>query len=49
MLVTILIILLILGCFGGASFGGPAYYSSGFGLGGVLILILIVLLVTGRL
>ena len=48
-LVTIILILLILGAFGGGFYGGPTYRNGGFGLGGILIVVLIVLLVTGRL
>ena len=48
-LVTIILILLILGAFGGGFYGGPTYRTGGFGLGGILIIVLIVLLVTGRL
>src|ERR1700712_931907 len=49
-LVTILLIILIILAFGGGGFlGGGAYRGPGFGLGGILLLVLIVLLVTGRL
>ncbi len=47
---TILLILLILVAFGGGGFlGGGAYRGPGFGLGGILLIILIILLVTGRI
>jgi hypothetical protein len=45
---TILIILLILGAFGGG-FAGWYPHQYGFGGGGVLLLILILLIVFGRL
>jgi len=49
-LVTILLIILIILAFGGGGFlGGGAYRGPGFGLGGILLIVLIVLLVTGRL
>ena len=49
-LTTILLIILILAVLGGGNFlGGGAYRGQSFGLGGILISILIVLLVTGRL
>ena len=35
--------------FGGGFLGGGAYRGPGFGLGGILLIVLIVLLVTGRL
>jgi hypothetical protein len=46
---TILLIILILACFGGGFYGGPAYpyRYGGWGLGTVLLIILIVLLVRG--
>lgn len=47
-LITIILILLILGAFGGG-FVGWYPHSYGFGGGGVLLLILIILLVAGRL
>lgn len=50
MLLTILLVLLILAVVGGGGFyNGGAYRNQGFGLGGVLLAILIVLLLTGRL
>ncbi len=49
-LVTILLILLIIAAFSGGGFlGDGAYRGPGFGLGGVLIVVLIVLLLTGRI
>lgn len=49
-LVTILLIILILAAFGGGGFlGGGAYRGPGFGLGGVLLIVLVVLLATGRI
>jgi hypothetical protein len=53
MIVTILLVLLILALLG----GGTGYYGSGYapfqsygmGMGGILIVILIILLATGRL
>ncbi|MET3481562.1 DUF3309 domain-containing protein [Methylobacterium sp. 1973] len=52
-LVTIVLILLILGAFGGGIYGGPGYggYGSGygFGIGGLLVVVLAILLLTGRL
>ena len=49
-LVTILLIILIILAFGGGGFlGGGAYRGPGFGLGGILLIVLIVLLVTGRI
>lgn len=45
---TILLVLAILGVFGGG-FGGWYPHSYGFGGGGLLLIILIVLLVSGRL
>jgi hypothetical protein len=48
----ILLIILILILFGGGSWGyynGHPYGAPGIGLGGLLIIILIVMLVTGRL
>ena len=48
-LVTILLIILIILAFGGGGFlGGGAYRGPGFGLGGILLIVLIVLLATGR-
>ena len=50
MLTTILLILLILLLFGGGNFyGGGRFRGPGFGLGGILLIILIVLLATGRI
>lgn len=48
-MLTILLVLLILLAFGGGVWGGPAYATGSYGLGGLLILVLIVLLVTGSL
>lgn len=49
-LVTILLVILIIIAFGGGGFlGDGAYRGPGFGLGGVLLIILVVCLVTGRL
>ena len=49
-IVTILLIVLIVLAIGGGGFlGGGAYRGPGLGLGGILIIILIVLLATGRL
>jgi hypothetical protein len=49
-LVTILLIILIILAFGGGGFlGVGAYRGPGFGLGGILLIVLIVLLATGRL
>jgi hypothetical protein len=48
-IVTIILILLILGAFGGGFYGGPTYRTGGFGLGGLHIVVLIVLLLTRRL
>lgn len=50
MLTTVLLILLILLLFGvGQFYGNGAYRGPGFGIGGILLLVLIVLLVTRRL
>lgn len=50
MLLTVLLVLLILALFGGGTFyDGGVYRNQGFGIGGVLVVILIVLLVMGRL
>ena len=49
MLTIILIILIILAFGGGGFLGGGAYRGPGFGLGGALGIVLIVLLLTGRL
>jgi hypothetical protein len=47
---TIVLIILILAAFGGGGFlGEGAYRGPGFGLGGVLLLVLLVLAITGRL
>ncbi|GEP09652.1 hypothetical protein MGN01_14970 [Methylobacterium gnaphalii] len=49
-MVTIILIILILLLFGGGNFlGGGAYRGPGFGLGGILLIVLIVLLLTGRI
>ncbi len=49
-LVTLLLIILIVLAFTGGGFlGNGAYRGPGFGLGGVLLIVLIVLLATGRL
>jgi hypothetical protein len=49
-LVTLLLVILILIAFGGGGFlGNGAYRGPGFGLGGVLVIVLIVLLVTGHI
>ena len=47
--ITILLIVLILACVFGTSWAGPTYYGGGFGLGGLLLVVLIILLITGRL
>ena len=45
-----LIVLLILAVFGGGQFlGGGAYAGGSYGIGSILVIILIVLLVTGRI
>ena len=46
---AIILTLVVLGAFGGTYYGGPAYYTSGFTLGGILLLAFIALLVTRRL
>ncbi|WP_336489575.1 DUF3309 domain-containing protein [Methylobacterium nigriterrae] len=46
---AIILTLVVLGAFGGTFLGGPAYYTGGFTLGGILLVIFIVLLVTRRL
>lgn len=47
--VTLLLIILIIAALGGGTFlNGGAYRGPGFGLGGVLLVVLIVVLVTGR-
>ncbi|TXN40068.1 DUF3309 domain-containing protein [Methylobacterium sp. WL7] len=49
-LVTILLIILILAAFGGGGFiGNGAYRGPGFSIAGLLVVVLIVLLVSGRL
>lgn len=49
-LVTILLVILIILAFGGGGFlGDGAYRGPGFGLGGVLLVLLVVCLITGRL
>ena len=49
-LLTLALILLIIAAFTGGGFlGDGAYRGPGFGLGGVLVVVLIVLLVSGRL
>ena len=49
-LITLLLILLITAAFTGGGFlGDGAYRGPGFGLGGALVVVLIVLLVSGRL
>ena len=49
-LLTLLLILLIIAAFTGGGFlGDGAYRGPGFGLGGVLVVVLIICLVTGRL
>jgi hypothetical protein len=47
-LLAILLILLLLGAFGGG-FAGLYPHSYGIGIGGILLIVLIVLLVAGRL
>jgi hypothetical protein len=48
-MIIVLIVLILLFCLGGWQLGpGPGYYG-GFGLGGLLLVILIVLLLMGRL
>ena len=48
-LIVLLIILIVLFGGGGNFLGGGAYRGYGFGLSGILIVVLIVLLLTGRL
>ena len=49
-LLTIVLIILIILAFGGGGFiGDGAYRGPGFGLGGILIIVLAILLITGRL
>ncbi|WP_336491178.1 DUF3309 domain-containing protein [Methylobacterium nigriterrae] len=51
-ILTIILILLILGAFGGGFYGtGGAYpyRTGGWSIGGILVIVLIVLLLTGRL
>lgn len=49
-LVTLVLLLLIIAAFTGGGFlGDGAYRGPGFGLGGVLIIVLIICLVAGRL
>ena len=48
-LLLILIILILLFGGGGMFLGGGAYRNQGFGLGGILLIVLSVLLLTGRL
>ena len=49
-MLTILLVILIILAFGGGGFlGGGAYRGPGFGLGGILIIVLIGLLLTGRI
>jgi hypothetical protein len=48
MLLLLLILLLVLVLGGGLGYRGGLYRGPGLGLGGILLIILIVLLVTGR-
>jgi hypothetical protein len=45
----VLIILILLFGLGGNFYNGGAYRGPGFGLGGLLLIVLVVLLLTGRL
>lgn len=49
MLTVLLLVLLFAALAGGVGYRGGAYRNQGFGLGGVLLLVLLVLLLTGRL
>jgi len=48
MLILLIVLILLFGV-GGNFYNGGAYRTGGFGLGGILIVILIILLLTGRL
>ena len=48
-MLLLLIVLILLFGLGGNFFNGGAWREPGFGLGGLLLIVLIVLLVTGRL
>jgi len=48
LLIIIVVLILIFGV-GGTTYGNGQYRSAGFGLGGVLVVLLILLLLTGNL
>jgi len=50
MLLLLLVLVLIFGVpFGGSYYNGGVYRSYGFGLGGLLVVVLLILLLTGNL
>lgn len=49
MLTILLIVLIVLALSGGFGYGGGRYRSGGIGVGGILLIILLVLLLTGNL
>lgn len=48
MIILIIVLILLFGL-GGNFYNDGAYRTGGFGLGGILLIVLIILLVTGRL
>lgn len=48
-ILTIALILLLIGALGSGVYGGPAYANYGYGGAGVVLVILVVLLATGRI